>query len=74
MRDFGRILIIMGVILIASGGIILIGLRLFPSLGNLPGDLRFERGNVRFYFPFATMLLLSILGTLILNIILRFFR
>lgn len=38
-------------------------------LGRLPGDIRIEREHTRFYFPIATMLLLSLLLTLIVNIL-----
>jgi hypothetical protein len=36
-----------------------------PWLGRLPGDIRIERDNVRFYFPLTTCLLLSLVLTLI---------
>lgn len=39
-------------------------------LGRLPGDLVFERSNLKFYFPFTTMLLASLL----LSILLWLFR
>lgn len=39
-------------------------------LGNLPGDVRIERENFRFYFPFTTMILISLL----INLIIRLFR
>lgn len=39
-------------------------------IGRLPGDLRIEKGNVRFYFPFTTMLLVSLL----INLLIRLFR
>lgn len=54
-------------------GVALVGLALFWQLfgqhlplGRLPGDLRIERQNFRFYFPVATSLLLSLLLTLLL--------
>lgn len=74
MADFARILIITGLAIAFAGLILLVALRLFPWLGNLPGDFRFEGRNTRIYFPLATMLLISILGTIILNIIIRIFR
>ncbi|MFN4081039.1 MAG: DUF2905 domain-containing protein [Saprospiraceae bacterium] len=40
-------------------------------LGRLPGDIRIERGNFRFYAPLTTMLLLSLLLTLILRLLRR---
>lgn len=74
MADFGRILIILGLAIAFIGLVILLTVRFFPWLGNLPGDMRFEGRNYRIYFPLATMLLISILGTILLNILLRIFR
>ncbi|MCI0397874.1 MAG: DUF2905 domain-containing protein [Chloroflexi bacterium] len=74
MTDFGKLLIIIGLVIAFVGALILIATRYFPWLGNLPGDIRIERENFRFYFPLATMLLISILGSILLNIIIRIFR
>ena len=38
-------------------------------LGRLPGDISIERGNFRFYAPIATSLLLSVLLTIVLNVV-----
>lgn len=74
MADFGRILIIIGLTIAFSGVMLMLAVRVFPWLGNLPGDFRFEGRNVRIYFPLATMILISILGTILLNIVIRIFR
>ncbi len=74
MVDLARILIIIGLAIAFAGFVILIAVRYFPWLGNLPGDIRVEGRNFRIYFPLATMLLISILGTIILNIVIRIFR
>jgi hypothetical protein len=74
MVEFGRLLVIIGLVTAVSGLLILVAVRYFPWLGNLPGDIRFERGNMRFYFPLATMLLVSILGSILLNIVIRIFN
>ena len=66
-------------ILIVGGFIVLVGLVVYffgdklHWMGRLPGDIRVERPNVRFYFPLTTMILLSLLLTLIINLIKRFF-
>jgi len=57
--------------LIAVGVVLVVGGLLWPwisklGLGRLPGDIRFERGGFRFYFPIATGLLVSVVVTLIL--------
>lgn len=74
MIEFGRLLIIIGLVIALAGGLILVAVRYFPWLGNLPGDIRYEGENYRFYFPLATMILVSILGTILLNIFIRIFR
>jgi hypothetical protein len=74
MTDFARLLIIIGLAIAFVGLILLVAIRFFPWLGNLPGDLRFEGERFKVYFPLATMLLISILGTIILNIVIRIFR
>ena len=52
-----KVLIIIGIILIAVGLAWLAGERL--GLGRLPGDFVFERGNVRIYIPVMTSLIIS---------------
>ncbi len=57
--------------------LVLIGLLVFAGglgwFGRLPGDIRIERETVRVYFPFASMLVISIALSLILYLIRRFF-
>jgi hypothetical protein len=74
MIEFGRLLIIIGLVIALAGVAILVAVRYFPWLGNLPGDFRYESKNVRIYFPLVTMLLVSVLGSILLNIIIRIFR
>ncbi|MDX9708641.1 DUF2905 domain-containing protein [Trichloromonas acetexigens] len=60
----GRLLIILGVVLILAGLLLTYGGRI-PWLGKLPGDIRIERENFSFYFPLATSLLVSLLLSLL---------
>jgi len=62
--DFGRILMVFGVILLALGALLTFSSRLLP-FGRLPGDILIRRGNFTFYFPLATSLLLSLVLTLV---------
>ncbi|MDQ7041063.1 MAG: DUF2905 domain-containing protein [Rhodothermus sp.] len=75
LTELGRWLLLMGVVLIVLGGVLLLLGRL-PHLpiGRLPGDFSWEKGNIRFYFPLGTMLLVSLVLTLLLNLLLRLFR
>jgi hypothetical protein len=68
--DIGRLLIIVGVLIVVVGLALTFGPRI-PFLGRLPGDIAIERGNVHVYFPIVTCLLLSVLLTVILSIFFR---
>lgn len=74
MIAFGRLLIVIGLAIAFIGVLILLATRFFPWLGNLPGDFNFEGENIKIYFPLATMVLVSILATVLLNIFIRIFR
>lgn len=59
-----KFLIVAGIVLIGLGVLWMIGERF--GLGRLPGDIVVERGNVRFYFPLASSLVLSLVISLFL--------
>ena len=70
MRDLGRMLAILG------GVIMVVGLALWAGigagwLGRLPGDIRIERGHTAFYFPIVTCIIISIVVTVLLAIFRR---
>ena len=68
IHSFGKILIIIGIITVAVGGLLLLSLKI-PWIGKLPGDIIIERKHVTLYFPLATSILVSIILTLILWLI-----
>jgi hypothetical protein len=70
MRDLGRMLTILG------GVLIIVGIALWSGfgagwLGRLPGDIRIERGNSAFYFPIVTCIVISIVLTVLLSLFRR---
>ena len=70
MRDLGRMLAVLG------GVIMIVGIALWAGLGTgwlgrLPGDIRIERGNSAFYFPIVTCIIISIVLTLLMSIFRR---
>ena len=69
----GRLLIILGGLLLAAG-VLLVLLGQIPFFGRLPGDIAIERERFSFFFPLASMLILSLILTVVVNIVLRFFR
>ena len=70
LSDLGRFIALAGVVLLVIGGAIWLAAKV-PWLGNLPGDIRIQRGNVSCFFPLATMILVSVVLTIVVNIILR---
>jgi len=70
--DLGWILLVLGLV-VAGIGLLWILAPSIPWWGQLPGDIRIERENFRFYFPVATCLLLSLLLSLLLWVV-RLFR
>jgi hypothetical protein len=73
VADFGRLLIITGGGLLILGLILLLAGRI-PGLGQLPGDISVERGNFKLYAPLGTMVVLSIILTIVINIVARMMR
>ncbi len=57
------------VVLLVLGGLFLLLGRF--GVERLPGDLVFRRGNLTVYFPIGLMILLSVVGTIVLNIVFR---
>lgn len=67
--ELGRILVVIGIVLVVVGGLALLGVRL--PFGRLPGDIAIEGERGGFYFPVVTMIVVSIVITVLLNIFLR---
>jgi H+/Cl- antiporter ClcA len=72
-NETGKWIIGIGAIIIVVGIIIYFFSDKLHWIGRLPGDIRIEKENFRFYFPIVTMILFSLLGTLILWLIRKFF-
>lgn len=69
LESIGRLLLGGALVLLVLGGIFLLLGRL--GVDRLPGDLVFRRGNFTAYFPIGLMILLSVIGTIVLNVLLR---
>jgi hypothetical protein len=72
MDQFGRVIMIMGGVLVVLGLLMTAGGRI--GLGRLPGDIMVKRENFTFYFPLMTGIVLSVLLTLVLWLFQRFGR
>ena len=68
VSSIGRLLMFMGIVLVALGDILTLDGRI-PSIGRLPGDILIKRGNFTFYFPITTGIILSIILSLLFALI-----
>jgi hypothetical protein len=67
--ELGRILLVIGLVLVVMGGLAALGVRL--PFGRLPGDIAIEGERGGIYIPIATMVVLSIVLTILANLFLR---
>jgi len=70
VSNLGRLLVIGGVVLAAVGVVVLLAGKV-PFLGRLPGDIVYHKGGTTFYFPLVTCLLLSVILSLLLSLFRR---
>jgi Protein of unknown function (DUF2905) len=73
-RELGKLLLVVGILLIGAGALLIFGARLPFRLGRLPGDIAYRGRSGSFYFPIVTCVVVSLGFTLILWIIHLFRR
>jgi Protein of unknown function (DUF2905) len=71
--DTGKWIIITGLLIVLAGIIIYFFHDKLHWIGWLPGDIRIEKENFRFYFPVTTMIVFSLFLALVIQVIKRFF-
>ena len=67
--ELGRIVLIIGIVLVVVGGLAMLGVRL--PFGRLPGDIAIEGERGGLYIPIGTMIILSIVITVLANLFFR---
>jgi len=71
--ETGKWITAIGIFIVVIGIIVYFFHDKLQWIGRLPGDIRVEKENFRFYFPITTMIIFSLLLTLIIQIIKRIF-
>ena len=71
MEQFGRLLVVMGIVIVLVGFLLMLGPKLPFRLGRLPLDFHYQRGNFNLYFPLGTSILVGLLLTLIFAFLTR---
>ena len=74
MENIGRLLMIGGILLFVVGGLVFLASKFGIPFGRLPGDIRINGEHGSFYFPLASSILISIVLTILFNIVIRFFK
>ena len=67
----GKLILILGLVIAAIGAVLTWAPWLLSWFGRLPGDVRIEREGGSFYFPLVSMIIVSIVLSVLLNLILR---
>ena len=74
MTDLGKLLILLGGLIVGIGVVLALAGRSNLPLGRLPGDIVYRGKNTTFYFPLATSILISVVLSVVLYVIGRFKR
>ena len=72
MQPAGKYIVIVGILIVVLGLLVWFAGDKLNWFGNLPGDVRYESKNVRVYFPWVTMLIVSVLLSLVMYLVRRF--
>jgi hypothetical protein len=67
----GKLLAVIGIVLVVVGGVVSYAPWLISWFGKLPGDIRIEKEHSFVFIPITSMLIVSIILTLIVNLFFR---
>lgn len=70
----GNVLMVVGAAVLVVGALVRFAPGLFSWFGNLPGDIRIEGENSRVYIPITSMILISVVLTVLVNLVGSMFR
>ena len=74
LMPIARVVAVFGLVLLVIAGMLFLAAKFNISLGKLPGDFVFKRGNFTCAVPFASSLLISIVVMVLLNLLLALFK
>jgi hypothetical protein len=73
MQQTGKMILVVGLLLVVVGIVVYFAGDKLNWLGKLPGDIRVEKENFRFYAPITTMIIISVVVSLLIRIFQKFF-
>lgn len=71
MRPVSTVLIVLGISIVVLGVVIRFAPWLVSWFGNLPGDISIERESTRIHIPLVSMMVVSVLLTVVANLVMR---
>jgi hypothetical protein len=74
MAPIGKVMVGIGVLVVLAGLIIWFAGDRLSWFGHLPGDIRIERPNFSCFFPITSMIIVSIVLSILLSLLSRFFK
>jgi hypothetical protein len=74
MQSLGKFLLFAGALMVLLGGIVILAGKVGLPLGRLPGDFTFRGKHVLFFAPIGTMVLVSLVLTILVNLFLRWLK
>lgn len=74
METVGRYIMLGGIILFLVGGGLYLSAKFGLPLGRLPGDICIEGENGSFYFPITSSILVSVVLTILINVVVKFLK
>ncbi len=74
LRETGKLLMVLGIVLLGVGALLTFGGKLPFRLGRLPGDIVYQGRNGSFYFPVVTCVLVSVVLSLLMWVVNHFRR
>lgn len=72
--EIGKWIITIGVLIVFGGILVYLFGDKLGWLGSLPGDIHIQKEHFSFYFPVTTMIIISIVLSIVVTLIARFFR
>jgi hypothetical protein len=72
--ELGKVLMIMGAVILIIGVLLTFSDKLPFHLGRLPGDIVYKKEGFSFYFPITTSIIISVILSLLFYLFGRFFR
>ncbi|MDM5271575.1 DUF2905 domain-containing protein [Sulfurovum sp. zt1-1] len=74
MAEFGRVLMIIGLIVIIIGFLLTVSNKLPFNFGRLPGDIMIKKEGFTFYFPITTTIIISVVLSLLFYLFGKFLK